>query len=205
MERVTVIGAGYVGLVTAACLAELGHRVTCVENDSARLQALAEGRAPFHEPGLTELIATNVHGGRLDFAATASGAVRTSAFTFLAVQTPTNDEGESNLEYLCAAVEDVASALQRNAYLIIKSTVPVGTADRVQSMFQERGIDIHVISNPEFLRQGSAIDDFLHPQRIVVGPVSYTHLSTPPSRAMKVRARMSLGRHDPPHPSPAWR
>lgn len=189
MERVTVIGAGYVGLVTAACLAELGHRVTCVETNSARLRALGEGRAPFHEPGLAKLIATNVQRCRLDFAATARSSVRSSTFTFLAVQTPSNHEGETTLEYLFAAVEGVASALPRGAHLVIKSTVPVGTADRVQSMLQERGIDVQVISNPEFLRQGAAIDDFLHPHRIVVG--------VPDAASAEAVARLFEGIHAP--------
>jgi UDPglucose 6-dehydrogenase len=168
--RITVIGSGYVGLVTGACLAETGNHVTCVDNDPSKIEMLEAGDIPIYEPGLEQVVARNVEGGRLDFTMDLESAVRASEIIFIAVGTPPQEDGSADL----AAVEAVAREVGRcmNDYKIIvdKSTVPVGTAARVQAIVSaETDHPFAVVSNPEFLKEGAAIEDFMRPDRVIIG------------------------------------
>ncbi len=169
--RVAVIGAGYVGLVSGVCLADFGHRVTCIDTDGHRIAALARGKIPIFEPGLDALVAANVRGGRLAFAADLA-AVSGADAVFIAVGTPTRrGDGHADLSFVYDAVKDVAPLLAETAILVTKSTVPVGTGDEIERIVrrQRPNADIAVVSNPEFLREGTAIEDFTHPDRVVIG------------------------------------
>lgn len=169
--RVTMIGGGYVGLVSGACFAALGADVTIVEADPVRFDVLRKGSLPIYEPGLDELVTTGREAGRLRFADDIN-AVKTADIIFLAVGTPTRrGDGHADLSYVFDAVEDIAPHLTRDAVLVTKSTVPVGTGRRLESLLAARRPDItvSVASNPEFLREGCAIDDFMQPDRIVIG------------------------------------
>ena len=164
-------GAGYVGLVSSACFADFGHRVICVDNDARRIAALKRGEIPIFEPGLADLIEANVQRGQLEFAEGASDMERADA-VFIAVGTPSRrGDGHADLSYIYDAVQQIAPRLSRAAIVITKSTVPVGTGDEIERILREKRPDaeIQVVSNPEFLRQGAAIQDFKHPDRIVVG------------------------------------
>jgi UDPglucose 6-dehydrogenase len=172
--RIVMIGAGYVGLVSGACLSEFGHEVICVDKDPARLRALQAGMVPIFEPGLDELIATNVRAGRLSFAGDLSAVARADA-VFIAVGTPTRrGDGHADLSYVFSAAEEIASHLDGYTVVVTKSTVPVGTGRKVQEIIRAArpDADFDVASNPEFLREGSAIEDFRRPDRVVVGCVS---------------------------------
>ncbi len=169
--RVSMIGAGYVGLVSGACLAEFGHHVTCLDKDARRIAALQGGEIPIFEPGLAELVEANMRQGRLEFAAEPS-AVAEAAAVFIAVGTPSRrGDGYADLSFVYQAVREIASLLAPTAVLVTKSTVPVGTGDEIERILRERRpeADVQVVSNPEFLREGAAILDFKHPDRIVVG------------------------------------
>lgn len=166
---IAVIGAGYVGLVQAGGMARMGHRVRVGEKDPARLRALRAGRLPLYEPGLDSLISEGVATGRLSFHASNREAVRGAAVVFVALPTPSASDGSVDTTIVFNAVERLAGALERGAVLAIKSTVPVGTTQRVADDPAISGRGIRVVSNPEFLREGSAVHDFLHPDRIVVG------------------------------------
>jgi UDPglucose 6-dehydrogenase len=170
--RIAMIGAGYVGLVSAACFAEFGVEVACVEKDERKLQALREGRIPIYEPGLDDLVARHVAAGRLRFGADLAAALAGVDAVFIAVGTPTRrGDGHADLSYVFAAAEEIARALTGPMLVVTKSTVPVGTGRRLVSLFAELRPDlaIDVASNPEFLREGSAIEDFLRPDRVVCG------------------------------------
>ncbi|MBI3961278.1 MAG: UDP-glucose/GDP-mannose dehydrogenase family protein [Deinococcus sp.] len=170
MSTVSVIGAGYVGLVTAACLAELGHTVVGVEIDPRRLSALQRGAVPIHEPGLSELVARHHSTGRLSFTNAYTAAIPGSEFVFITVNTPSGPDGQADTGYVYAAVRSVLEHARPGLILVMKSTVPVGTADEIaQLIAYSRRRGIGVVSNPEFLRQGSAIQDFLQPDRVVIG------------------------------------
>ncbi|MDR7438955.1 MAG: UDP-glucose/GDP-mannose dehydrogenase family protein [Armatimonadota bacterium] len=178
--EICVVGAGYVGLTLAACLAKLGHRVVCVEKEPGRLEAIRSGLCPFHEPGLPGLLREGMHGGRLSFTGELVEVAASSEVVFCAVGTPSGRNGEADL----SAVEEVVDALSRlrdgNRILALKSTVPVGTTDRVaRRLARTRGF--HVACNPEFLREGSAVEDFFHPHRTVIGTRS-------PLAAQRLRA-----------------
>jgi UDPglucose 6-dehydrogenase len=169
--RVTMIGAGYVGLVSGACLADFGHIVTCIDKDAERVAALNRGEIPIFEPGLTDLVEANVRQGRLAFAVTGSDIGRAEA-VFIAVGTPSRrGDGHADLSFVYGAVREIAPQLSRTAVVVTKSTVPVGTGDEIEHILREERPDaeIPVVSNPEFLREGAAIRDFKHPDRIVVG------------------------------------
>lgn len=182
--EVVVVGAGYVGLVTAVTLSILGHRVTCVDVNTERIQMLKEGKPPFYEPGLEEVLAGEVASGRLLFIADLREAVRDTECVILCVGTPSTTSGAADLSYLMQAVDDIAAVVNRPLYLVIKSTVPVGTNRRITERLQAQQVTmsdgskaaaadlITVVSNPEFLREGSALSDSLHPDRIVVGSTS---------------------------------
>jgi UDPglucose 6-dehydrogenase len=170
--KITIVGAGYVGLVSGACLADLGNVVTCVESDERRLSSLQQGLVPIYEPGLAELVGANAAAGRLSFSADLGAAVAGSEMVFLAVGTPARaGDGEADLSYVFAAVKAVARAAADGLIIVTKSTVPVGTgAEIVRLVHAERpGLRFAVVSNPEFLKEGTAIDDFMRPDRIVVG------------------------------------
>jgi UDPglucose 6-dehydrogenase len=169
--RVTMIGAGYVGLVSGACFADFGHQVTCIDKDAAKIAALKRGEIPIFEPGLLELVESNVGQGRLEFAAEASSVGEAEAI-FIAVGTPSRrGDGHADLSFVYQAVREIAPLISSTAIVITKSTVPVGTCDEIENILRENRPDvaIQVVSNPEFLREGAAIQDFKHPDRIVVG------------------------------------
>jgi UDPglucose 6-dehydrogenase len=169
--RVTMIGAGYVGLVSGACFADFGHHVTCVDKDAAKIAALNRGEIPIFEPGLAELVQANVRQGRLHFAAKATGVAEADA-VMIAVGTPSRrGDGHADLSFVFDAVREIAPLLSRMAIVVTKSTVPVGTGDEIERILREKRPDaeMQVVSNPEFLREGAAIQDFKHPDRIVVG------------------------------------
>jgi len=169
--RVTMIGAGYVGLVSGACLADFGHDVTCIDKDADKIAALNRGEMPIFEPGLAELVAANVGRKRLRFAADAE-AIRGADAVFIAVGTPSRrGDGHADLSFVYDAVREIAPFIPAAAIVITKSTVPVGTGDEIERILRKKrpDADIQVVSNPEFLREGVAIEDFKHPDRIVVG------------------------------------
>jgi UDPglucose 6-dehydrogenase len=170
--RVAMIGAGYVGLVSGACVADFGHVVTCVDRDLARIEALQQGKIPIFEPGLDGLVASNVEEGRLAFTGELAPAVRDADAVFIAVGTPSRrGDGHADLSYVHAAAIEIAAALDGFTVVVNKSTVPVGTGDAVEKLIRETRpeADVAVVSNPEFLREGAAITDFKRPDRIVVG------------------------------------
>ena len=170
--RITMIGTGYVGLVSGACFSDFGHEVVCVDKDPAKIAALERGVMPIYEPGLDALVATNVKAGRLSFTTDLAVGVHGAEAVFIAVGTPSRrGDGHADLSYVFAAVREVADALDGPAVLITKSTVPVGTGDEIERIVAEvaPAKRISVASNPEFLREGAAIDDFKRPDRVVIG------------------------------------
>src|SRR5207344_427702 len=170
--RVAMIGTGYVGLVSGACFADFGHQVICVDKDESKIAALHRGEIPIFEPGLDALVAANVKARRLDFTTDLKAPVAAADAVFIAVGTPSRrGDGHADLSYVYAAAREIAPALNGFTVIITKSTVPVGTGDEVARIIQETrpGADVAVVSNPEFLREGAAIQDFKHPDRIVVG------------------------------------
>ena len=170
--RITMIGSGYVGLVSGACLSDFGHDVICVDKDAAKIAALLAGRMPIFEPGLDQLVAVNVAAGRLRFTTDLGEAVAGAEAVFIAVGTPSRrGDGHADLSYVYDATREVAAAATGPLVVITKSTVPVGTGDRVEAILRETNpdIDFAVVSNPEFLREGAAIGDFKRPDRIVIG------------------------------------
>src|SRR4051794_17399802 len=170
-----MIGGGYVGLVSGACFAEFGTEVTVVETDAQKLAALREGRIPIYEPGLEDLVQSNVRAGRLAFTGDLATAVAGTQAVFIAVGTPTRrGDGHADLSYVYAAAEQVARALTGYAVVVTKSTVPVGTGRRIQEIIRSTRPDLEfdVASNPEFLREGNAIGDFMRPDRVVIGAES---------------------------------
>ena len=172
--RIIMIGSGYVGLVSGACFSDFGHDVVCVDKDAAKIDALKSGKMPIYEPGLEQLVAANVAAGRLSFTTDLNAAVAGADAIFIAVGTPSRrGDGHADLTYVFDATREIAAAVTGPTVVVTKSTVPVGTGDRVEAILrEERGdIEIAVVSNPEFLREGAAIDDFKRPDRIVVGTV----------------------------------
>jgi UDPglucose 6-dehydrogenase len=170
--RIAMIGTGYVGLVSGTCFSDFGHDVVCVDKDGAKIDALHRGVMPIFEPGLDRLVASNVRGGRLSFTTDLPGAVADADAVFIAVGTPSRrGDGHADLSYVFGATEEIARALRKPAVVVTKSTVPVGTGDEVERIIRETAPDAKawVVSNPEFLREGAAIEDFKRPDRIVVG------------------------------------
>jgi UDPglucose 6-dehydrogenase len=167
MSEIAVIGAGYVGLTTAACFAHLGHRVVCADIDVARVEALSRGEVPIVEHGLDAVVREGLDSGRLEFVVGAPEAARQAEFVYLAVPTPQGADGSADLSYIEAAAREIAPVLQPEAVVINKSTVPVGSTGVVERALERS--DVYVVSNPEFLREGSAVQDFLHPDRVVIG------------------------------------
>jgi UDPglucose 6-dehydrogenase len=170
--RVTMIGTGYVGLVSGACFADFGHVVTCVDKDAGKIERLQKGEIPIFEPGLDDLVEQNVREGRLSFTVDPREAIRGADAVFIAVGTPSRrGDGHADLSYVYAAAEEIADLMDGYTVVVTKSTVPVGTGDEVEAIIKKRRPDAEfaVVSNPEFLREGAAIDDFKRPDRVVVG------------------------------------
>ncbi len=170
--ELAVVGCGYVGLVTAACLADFGHTVTCIDKDRGRVEALCKGQVPIYEPGLAELVVENARAGRLNFVTEIAPAVRRSEAVFIAVGTPSRPEdGLADMSFVYAVAEEIAGALDKFTVVINKSTVPIGSGDEVEKIIRDANpqADFAVVSNPEFLREGNAIADFREPDRVIVG------------------------------------
>ncbi|HTJ93736.1 MAG TPA: UDP-glucose/GDP-mannose dehydrogenase family protein [Pararobbsia sp.] len=173
--NVTIIGCGYVGLVTGACLADIGNDVCCYDVDRERIAILESGGMPIHEPGLSELVARNRTCGRLSFASDVRSAIEHGDFVFIAVGTPSDEDGSADLQYVLAAAKEIGRCMTRFTVVVDKSTVPVGTAERVRGAISAqlalRGVDARfsVVCNPEFLKEGAAVEDFTRPERIVIG------------------------------------
>ena len=183
--RVAMIGTGYVGLVSGACFADFGHEVTCVDKDTGKIATLMQGEVPIYEPGLPDLVAANTRAGRLTFSSDLPAAVTDADAVFIAVGTPSRrGDGHADLSFVYEAAREIAAALRGFTVVITKSTVPVGTGDEVERIIRETRpqAEVAVVSNPEFLREGAAIQDFKHPDRIVVG--------TEDARAREVMAEL---------------
>ena len=173
--KVVMIGTGYVGLVTGTCFAESGNDVTCVDIDEDKIERLKRGEIPIYEPGLKELVLRNTQAGRLHFTTSYAEAVPKARCVFIAVGTPQSEDGAANLTGVFKVTESLAPHLSEKTIVVIKSTVPVGTNRKVANRLKElTGRDVHVASNPEFLKEGAAIDDFTKPDRVVVGADSET-------------------------------
>ncbi|MCX8084312.1 MAG: UDP-glucose/GDP-mannose dehydrogenase family protein [Calditerrivibrio sp.] len=173
--RIAVIGTGYVGLVTGACLAEFGMFVTCVDIDEKKIERLKQGQIPIYEPGLDDIVAKNIKEGRLFFTTDTKEAVRNNLVIFIAVGTPSKEDGSADLSYVDQAAKDIATNLNGYKVIVNKSTVPVGTGQRVKKIIKSiagENTRFDVVSNPEFLREGAAVNDFLRPDRIVIGAES---------------------------------
>lgn len=174
MKNIVVAGTGYVGLVTGVCLAHHGHSVTCLDVDEAKIGRLRAGESPIYEPGLTELLQEGIGAGRLRFT-TSPEAYKNAEVIFIGVGTPEREDGSANLDYVFAAVREIAASLERDCVVVVKSTVPIGTNDEVERYLKEHlahPVQVDVASNPEFLAQGTAVRDTLHASRIVIGTES---------------------------------
>jgi UDPglucose 6-dehydrogenase len=173
--KVTTIGTGYVGLVTGACLAEMGNHVVCLDVNPDKIRVLNEGGIPIHEPGLDQVVKRNVEAGRLQFTTDVDAAVNHGTILFIAVGTPPDEDGSADLQYVLAAARSIGQRMTDYKVIVDKSTVPVGTADKVNAAIadelKKRGADVaySVVSNPEFLKEGAAVEDFMKPDRIIVG------------------------------------
>lgn len=168
--KITVIGTGYVGLVAGACLADMGNNVICVDNNIEKLKLLEQGIIPIYEPGLEEIVKTNVNENRLQFSSDLDNAVKTSKVCFIAVGTPQGEDGSADLQYVFDVAKSIAKAMNEYKIIVDKSTVPVGTAEKVTEIIkQNTTYNFDVVSNPEFLKQGNAVEDFLRPDRVVIG------------------------------------
>lgn len=167
--KISVIGTGYVGLVSGTCFAEIGHEVTCIDIDPKKIEMLKNGESPIYEPGLNDLLQRNIKSGRLNFS-TDLASISKSKSIFLAVGTPSGDDGSADLSYLYKAAQDVAHQISDDAIIVIKSTVPVGTCTKIKELVaQTTKKKFHIVNNPEFLKEGSAIEDFMRPDRVVIG------------------------------------
>ena len=184
--KITMIGTGYVGLVSGACFADFGHDVVCVDKDAGKIAAIESGRMPIYEPGLDHLVGSNASAGRLNFTTDLPAGVKGADAIFIAVGTPSRrGDGHADLSYVYAAAKEIADSLDGPTVIVTKSTVPVGTGDEVERIVREArpDLDIQVVSNPEFLREGAAIGDFKRPDRVVVG-------TTGSQRAIDVMAQI---------------
>lgn len=171
--KITVVGTGYVGLVVGTCFADSGNDVVCVDIDRAKIDALVAGQIPIFEPGMEELLRRGVREKRLAFTTDLGAAVRPSEVVFIAVGTPEGEDGDADLKHVLAAARDIGRALARYTVIVDKSTVPVGTADKVREVVAaETKVEFDVVSNPEFLKEGAAVEDFLKPDRVVIGTLS---------------------------------
>ena len=170
--NITIIGSGYVGLVTGVCLSDAGHKVICVDKDKSKINILSKGQIPIYEPGLDSLVKKNIKAKNLSFSTNIESSLNISKIIFIAVGTPTSLEGDNaDLSQIYSCAEEISHSIQDESIIIIKSTVPVGTCDRIEEIISKKNTDkkFEVVSNPEFLREGSAINDFENPDRIIVG------------------------------------
>ncbi len=168
--RISIVGSGYVGLVAGTCFADSGNRVQCIDIDAKKIKQLNEGKVPIYEPGLEELIARNTGEGRLTFTTKLAEAVKTSEVVFIAVGTPPGENGEADLQHVLGAAREIGKAIEQYTVVVDKSTVPVGTAEKVRAEIAKvTQVPFDVVSNPEFLKEGAAIDDFVRPDRVVIG------------------------------------
>jgi UDPglucose 6-dehydrogenase len=168
--KIAVVGTGYVGLVVGACLAETGNDVVCIDKDDAKIRLLRKGRVPFYEPGLAELVSKNKTEGRLTFSTQLARSVKGAEIIFIAVGTPQGEDGSADLQQVTAVAREIGRAIDGYAVIVDKSTVPVGTAEKVRAVIRrETTHPFSVVSNPEFLKQGAAVDDFMKPDRVVIG------------------------------------
>lgn len=173
--NITIVGTGYVGLVTGTCLAEVGNHVVCVDSDDAKITRLNNGEIPIHEPGLDEMVVENVEAGRLTFTTDIRKGVAHGEIIFIAVGTPPDEDGAADLRHVLAVADDIGRYIEDYRIVVTKSTVPVGTADKVRAVLESttnargRPADFSVVSNPEFLKEGAAVEDFMKPDRIIVG------------------------------------
>ena len=169
--KISIIGCGYVGLVSGFCFADSGHKVTCIDNNDQKIGLLKENKVPIYEPGLTELLLKNVENNNLSFELNITENIKDSEIVLIAVGTPTGENGDANLTFVHQCAKEIAEFISPNTQIIIKSTVPVGTCDAVEDIIKENCVhsEFSVISNPEFLREGNAINDFINPDRIVIG------------------------------------
>jgi UDPglucose 6-dehydrogenase len=169
MLKVSIIGTGYVGLVSGTCFSEMGHHVTCIDIDAKKIATLKAGQSPIYEPGLTEMLERNIKSQRLHFSQSFEVVADTS-IVFLAVGTPSDDEGRADLKYLMSATKSIAPYLKDGSVVVIKSTVPIGTHKQIKDYLASlTKVKFHIVNNPEFLKEGSAIDDFMKPDRVVIG------------------------------------
>jgi UDPglucose 6-dehydrogenase len=173
--KISIVGSGYVGLVSGACFAQMGNQVTCIDIDELKVENLKQGIVPIYEPGLEEMVKENINKGALDFSIDIQQAIANSLIAFIAVGTPMGEDGSADLQYVLLVAKSIGQYMQDYMVIVDKSTVPVGTADKVRDTIQQelekRGVNIEfdVVSNPEFLKEGAAINDFMHPDRVVIG------------------------------------
>ena len=173
--RIIVIGTGYVGLVSGTCFAEMGNKVTCVDVNTEKIAKLKQGVIPIYEPGLEEMLLSNVAHNNLFFTTDIAEAIKDAEIAFIAVGTPMGDDGSADLQYVLSVAQQIGEKMQGELIVVDKSTVPVGTADKVrvtvQTALNKRGVNykFHIVSNPEFLKEGKAIQDFMKPDRVVIG------------------------------------
>lgn len=171
--KIAVAGTGYVGLVTGVCLASKGHQVTCVDVDESKVEIMKKGISPIYEPGLSELMTDNME--RLDFTTDYAKAYKDAEVIFIGVGTPEKKDGSANLSYVYTVVEQIAASVEHECVVVVKSTVPIGTNDKIETYIIEHlkhDVPVHIASNPEFLAQGTAVRDTLHASRIVIGAES---------------------------------
>lgn len=169
MMEVSVIGTGYVGLVSGTCFAEIGHNVTCIDIDPKKIDMLKDGKSPIYEPGLNDLLDRNIKANRLHFS-TNYDSCKSADIIFLAVGTPSGDDGSADLKYLDSAAESVAANLKEKSVVVIKSTVPVGTGNRIKDLISSKtNKEFYLVNNPEFLKEGTAVEDFMRPDRVIIG------------------------------------
>ena len=175
--KISVIGCGYVGLVSGVCFADSGHTVTCIDNDNKKIQLLKDNQVPIYEPGLNELLLKNIKGNNLHFDLNINENIKDSEIVLITVGTPTDENGEADLRFVRQCANEIAEFISPNTLVIVKSTVPVGTCDEIEGIINEKCAhsEFSVISNPEFLREGNAIYDFMNPDRIVIGIKDQNH------------------------------
>ena len=175
--KISVIGCGYVGLVSGVCFADSGHIVTCIDNDNKKIQLLKDNQVPIYEPGLDELLLKNIKGNNLHFELNINENIKDSEIVIITVGTPTDENGEADLTFVRQCANEIAEFISPNTLVIVKSTVPVGTCDEIEGIIYEKCVhsEFSVISNPEFLREGNAIYDFMNPDRIVIGIKDQNH------------------------------